>query len=492
MFGLLYSFTPSISVNRRILFFLPIILLFFLAGCNNSTTSSSPDATFSGHIVNPTSEFLVLSKDANIVDTSYLTEEDNFSFHIKNAEEGLYNFRHGYETQVIYLSPGDSLLMWGNTLLFDESLHFSGDGAPENNYLINLFLRNEKNSDLVLDYYKIEPKEFGAIVDSIKQHRQENLDNLIEEHNVSENFVEVAQKMIQYENNNLKEQYAYLVNKYFPEFSEDFPEEFFDYRDDLSFNEKSFQSNPTYLRFLDNYLINLSMKDCTGDPHVDPCYDQNNFANISKRIELIDSLTSLPLIKNYFLNRLGTAGMVMGKNREELRGILKTLQEKGIPDDDLDDLVTLGSIQLAFIPGINVSNIPLVSADGTHLESGQIFNGRTIFYLWSINSPTHHKNQHQKIDELEEKYPEINFSGINIDIGETSAWQNALRKYHYDLKNEYQLDAIEIRGNNIGSEVFNSYLNKLLFIDATGTVVIGDAYLDSPDFESRILEFLNL
>src|SRR5690606_30573408 len=160
---------------------------------------------------NPTSEFLILSRDADIVDTAYLSAEDDFFFQVDIKEEGLYNFQHGYETQVIYLTPGDSLLVWGNTLEFDESLHFSGVGAEENNYLIDLFLTNEKNSDLVLDYYKIGPGKFGSIIDSIQQDRLENLDKLIEKHQVSEKFVEIAQKIIQYETNNLKEQYVYLV-----------------------------------------------------------------------------------------------------------------------------------------------------------------------------------------------------------------------------------------------------------------------------------------
>ena len=82
--------------------------------------------------------------------------------------------------------------------------------------------------------------------------------------------------------------------------------------------------------------------------------------------------------------------------------------------------------------------------------------------------------------------------GINIDIGETSSWRNALLKYRYDLEHEYQLDEIRIQGREVGSEVFKSYLNKLLFLDEGGTVVIGDAFINSPDFESRILEFLNL
>lgn len=431
-------------------------------------------------------------KDTTVLDTSYLDEQENFSFRLKQVQEGLYSFQHSYESQIIYLAPGDSILMWANTLEFEESLHFSGIGAEKNNFLVHLFLQNEKNTDLVLNYYETPPPEFGELTDSILTHRKNRLEELAKKHDFSENFVEVAQKMIQFEYNNLREQYIYLVNKYYPEISDDFPANFFDYRKQASFNEEAFQSNPAYLRFLENYLINLSMEDCAGEPQNNECFNINDYENINKRITLIDSLTNLPMVRNHILQKLGTTGMVMGKNRSELRAILETLQEKGIPNKDFRKLLTLGSIQLAFIPGINIGNTPLVTPEGEQIRARDVIDNRTIMYIWSIHSPAHHKNQHRNIEELKKKYPDIDFIGVNIDIGETSAWKNALLKYGYDLESEYQLDNIRIQGREVNSEVFKSYLHKLLFMDAAGTVVIGDAYINSPDFESRILEFLNL
>ena len=478
-------------MNRKLLF-VSVFLLSLFASCNNSKPKNSTGAYFGGHLVNPTSKYLTLIKDTTVLDTSFLDKEDNFSFRLKDLEEGLYSFQHNYENHIIYLAPGDSLLLWGNTLEFEESLHFSGIGAEKNNFLVNLFLENEKDTELVLNYYKTPPSQFAEITDSIRTVRLDRLKDLAEKHDFSENFFEMAQKMIQFEFNNLREQYTFLVKKYYPEFAEDFPANFFDYREQLNFNEKTLRSNPVYLRFLENYLINLSMEDCTGDPQNNDCYDINNFENIKQRIELIDSLTDLPLVKNHIYNKLGSAGMVMGRNRVELREILELLQDKKLPSRDFRRLLTLGSIQLAFIPGINVGNTPLVTPEEKKIRFGDIIERPAIAYIWSLNSPAHHKTQHRAIKELKKKYPDIDFIGINIDISETSAWKNTLMKYGYDLKNEYQLGSIRLQGREVGSDVFKSYLNKLLFLDKSGTVVIGDAFLSSPDFESRILEFLNL
>ena len=289
-------------MNRHLLL-ISVILFSIFTGCNDSEPTRTSDVYFKGHIVNPTSEFLTLIKDTTTIDTSYLDNEGNFSFKFDKIQEGLYSFQHGYESQIMYLAPGDSILMWANTLEFEESLHYSGIGAEKNNYLVNLFLQNEKNTDLVLDYYKIPPSEFDNITDSIKTFRMNQLEELAEKHDFSENFVDVAEKMVQFETNNLKEQYTYLINKYYPQFSDDFPADFFAYRRNMNFNEKAFQSNPAYLRFLENYLINLSMEDCTGDPENNECFDTNDFENIRKRIILIDSLSEVPMIKKPHLQQ---------------------------------------------------------------------------------------------------------------------------------------------------------------------------------------------
>lgn len=154
-------------------------------------------------------------------------------------------------------------------------------------------------------------------------------------------------------------------------------------------------------------------------------------------------------------------------------------------------MVTLGNIQLAFIPGINIGNVPVVTSEGDTLRTRNLINNYTMVYLWSIYAPNHHKKQHDKIQELRKKYPEVDFVGLNIDIGETSAWMNALQKYDYLTDSEYQLAKIQILGRYVKSEVFKPYLDKLLFLDPTGTVVWGKGQLDSPELESNLLEFLN-
>jgi len=109
-----------------------------------------------------------------------------------------------------------------------------------------------------------------------------------------------------------------------------------------------------------------------------------------------------------------------------------------------------------------------------------------ITYYWSVNSPGHHKWQHEIIKDLREKYPEIDFIGINIDKNQFEPWVHVIKNNSYDPKFEYQL--INIRLEN---KLLKNYLNKLLFIERSGIIARGDAQLNTPDIETKILEFIS-
>ena len=79
-----------------------------------------------------------------VLDSARLDSHNKFSFTLDSLKLGLYTFKHGAEFQYLYLEPKDSLLMYLNTWDFDESLIFSGKGSAKNNFLIKLYLDQER------------------------------------------------------------------------------------------------------------------------------------------------------------------------------------------------------------------------------------------------------------------------------------------------------------------------------------------------------------
>ena len=464
-----------------------LLTFFFLfPSCEDSSKKDIVKTYVGGEIVNPTSNYVVFKKAGEVLDTVFLDSQNKFSYEMDSAETGLYLLQHRPETQNFYLKPGDSLLLRVNTFAFDESLHFSGSGSHQNNFLVEMYLLDEDNAELLLSFYETDPAEFKRKTDSITSERRNRLNRLNEKHKFSEDFLQLAEKTIQYESFDLKERYTYLFNKYRKGSKEKLPQDFHNYRKNVRFNEETLQCSPAYKRFIDNYLINRSFKWCAKQAFDDnDCYSLTDAENIKSRIRMVDDLIQLPALRKHFLSKLASLGIIMAQTREGILDVIDLMEEVGYTEDDLEDLKQLGSIQLAYLPGTTLSNVPLINTNGNAEPFENILEKPTIIFLWSIYN-TRHKEDHQLIRELRKKYPEINFIGVNLDVGEVSAWRIAVKKYGYDESKEFQLGSTRVE-----KRFFKYYLNKLLFLDSSGKVIIGDAFINSPDFESRILEFLN-
>lgn len=460
--------------------------LLFL-GCESGVSSERARFTsIGGEIINPTTRYLILQRNSKTIDTIPLGTDNRFSYQIKSPEEGLYVVKHPPESQNLYIYPGDSLLFRVNTLAFDESIHFSGIGSKRNNHMKDMFLQDESNTDLLLSYYKITPTGFAEKTDSIYSERLREFEEARLKGNFPVDFVQIAQKVIRYESYDLRERYLYLINKYYKTYAKEIPDSFTDYRKEIDFNDETLQCHPAYRRLIDDYLINKSLQWCAGSGNdYSDCSSLTNNDNVLFRIKEAAKLVQLPHLKNHFLTKLGVQGVAMANTREEMIAVLDLLKELKYDEDDLKDLRQMATIQLAYLPGTTLGTARLIDIKGEQVTLDRVVNKPTIIFLWSLFNRNHQKD-HETIRELRKKYPEINFVGVNVDVGETADWQKAVQENGYNIQREFKLGQTQIN-----KKFFQYYLNKLLFLDASGKVVIGDAFINSPDLENRILEFLN-
>lgn len=463
-----------------------LLCLFLIISACNSSDDLPNHAYIGGEILNPTTDHVVIKRNGKVLDTMLLNEKNRFNYKIENVEKGLYLLQHKPETQNIYISPGDSLLLRVNTLAFDESLHFSGKGRTRNNFMAEMFLLDEANSGLLLNFKKHNPEQFQKKADSIKQERLDHLQRVDKKHNFSPDFISLVKDVIKYENNDLKERYTFLVSKHYKEFSKQFPEDFHAYRKEIDFNSESLQCSPGYKRFLENYLINHSLSWCaqSGLDMAD-CSSLSNVENVKTRIKKAGELVQLPALRQDLLKKIAVRGIVSGTSKENLIAILRELKDQNLPEKDLNEMQQLGTIQLAYLPGTSLNNVRLLDMEGRFVTIDSILNKPTVIFLWSAYQEDHVKEQ-RLINRYRQKYPEIDFIGINLDVTEEPLWRVAVRNNNYKTENEYQLAP-----TNINKQFFQYYLDKMLFVDPDGKVVNGDTYLKSPIFETRIREFLN-
>ena len=134
-------------------------LLLLISSCKEENENTPVYTWIGGEIVNPIEDYVIILKGEQVIDSIKLNESNFFLYQAENIEAGLYSFRHK-EFQVFYLEPKDSLMLRVNTLDFDESLSYTGSGSEENNFLMEMFLHNETEIELMPKLYKLSPSNF--------------------------------------------------------------------------------------------------------------------------------------------------------------------------------------------------------------------------------------------------------------------------------------------------------------------------------------------
>lgn len=476
---------PS-SLMRPIISLAILLSIVVLTSCNDNTETSKK-VYVGGQIENPSSDYVIISKNDVDIDTFKLNDKNRFGGNLENIEPGLYVFKHPPENQIMYLEPGDSTMIFVNTLEFDESINFSGKGSKESNFLTEMYLLNQKNNDLILHYYRVKPEEFARKTDSIKEKRMTDLDELRDRYDLSEHFYELASSSINYEYYDLRERYTFLIEKYYPDFAENIPEKFHDYRKDISFNDKDSQDNYVYLNFLDDYFRTKSIENCDQNK-IDSkeCYNLNSYSNIKNRMKMVDSLIKIESIRNSFLELLAAQGIIYSQDKNNINSILDMLTKMKYSGGQIADIKQMAMIQANLLPGNNIGNLKLLNSKKDTVQLKNISKKPIITYHWSLTSQGHHKWENKIIEDLRFKYPEINFIGINIDKDQLETWQERINNKPYDADFEYKLEMLRVKQN-----LLKNYLNKLLFISPDGKIIRGDVQLNSPDLESKILEFIS-
>lgn len=465
----------------RVSIFLVLIALF--CSCDSRNKNSTK---IGGQIISPLSDKITLLKDGKVIDSIFLSPNGKFKYEFDLTDEGVFFFRHQQETQMLYLKPGDSLVMRINTVEFDESLTFGGDSSKENNFLIDHFLENEKNNQLILSYYKIDPSEFITKSDSILNERLKSLEKLEQQENLTPLFKDIAFKTISVEYFDMRERYAFLIRKYFPEKATLINDSYFAYRTKVDFDDKSMMNHFGYLRFLDNYFKNQSTMDCPPITEDRYCWNLNSYHNLKKRITLVLDKLDDEVLKFRFFNRFISREIILATTEEDIKDALEVAKSLNFTEDKREYLTRLANFQTTFLVNKNIGHLKLHDLNGESVQINEVLQGKpSVIHVWSSNSPNFYNARFSQIKDLEKKYPEVNFIGINIDFKNPNAWKKVVSNLELN-SNQFQ-----VIGQDHNKDLYANYLNKVLFIDADATVKQGEMLLNSISIKSMLVEFLN-
>ncbi|MFK5879426.1 MAG: hypothetical protein QM478_08005 [Flavobacteriaceae bacterium] len=447
-------------------FILLFIAIITLISCTN--TNETCDATyFGGHIINPKQNFILLSKGDVVIDTIHLDSYNNFITEVNIDEEGLYSFNHGIEYQYIYFEPKDSILIRLNTWDFDESLAFSGRGAEKNNFLITLYLQNEKDEQNFSPYYNLNSEKFEKKITSSKAMNNFLYDQLKESGiEITPKFDQLAQIAINYPLNRKKEFYPFIHKNRFQ--LNDYPtvsDTYFDFRKNVDLNQEAFIDFIPYISYVSSYVNVISYK---NKP-----MESNQTVVVLNTI--IDNIT-VERLKNRLLrqtiyNDFREAKMTCAINKEAL----EIFNDNCTNEDFLNQINALASDCEEITQNTNIDNFEVLSTNNEILRINSIINNnKAVIYFWSptIISPD---MLVKKVKYLELKYSNLMFVGINMDPTELS------NKVNSKLRNQFYLPKTSSAHNFV-----KSLEPRTILIDNNGIVTNSFTYLTSPHLERQL------
>jgi len=427
-------------MQRRLLY----LSLFVLMGCDVAVEKKDT-VFFAGEIVNPTSGHIVLYKGDDFVDSARLDSNNRFSFRLDSLENGLYHFKHHPEYQYVYLKKGDSLLIRLNTMDFDESLVFSGNGGGINNFLLELFLAHEAEAPLIYSMYRLKPEEFHKKIDSLKRSKLEQLEILKSETDLSEKEGKIAEASIVYNYYTFKEKYPFK-HKYYTgdKVIDKLPPSFYDYRKNVTFENKEFTYLRPYYNFMINHLGNRTYVSCSEKCGIENDMVQNHLHFNRHKLKLIDSLVKEKDLKdNLFRNVAFDYLLQIHDTEENNKVFIENFHQLSGNNKHISEINELYEGIRNMQPNKEIPNISVLDTAGTQISLREIAkNTKTVFYFWSGTDKRHFENITRRAHQLSSKMPEYSFVGINLNTDD-SKWKVMMETRNLDKALQYRVEDFE-------------------------------------------------
>ena len=414
------------------------ILLFISVAILSSCKNDNKQTFFNGKILNKSSEKIILSIDENPLYNSLISESGNFSIIIDSLESGLYNFFLQPEFQYVILEEGDSIYIRLNSLDFDESLVFMGKGSAKNNFLIDVFLKNEEHNDILNSYYNASFDDFLIKVDSLFNNQKELFKEFKKNNHLSFLSENIIFDAIKYPL--LKKIQSYIVSN-----NLDLNRLVIDYsKYDIDFNNNSISSYKPYIDFIYLYSFNLSKN-----------ISKNNFQ--VERLKILDSLVKSDNIKSKLFRFLAFEILLNEKSLKEKKIFFEEFKNISNYSSINNEVEILLKNQLQLSPGNSFPSIKGYDLNG-NIKDISTIDSKKIIFFWSYDQNAHLNSIYQKINSLENKYLSYKLISLNIN-DDFDKWKSNYKP----TKNVTELQTNDFE-----------YMSKKLILDNLNKVFIVD------------------
>ena len=457
--------------------FLLLAMVVSLSSCKEKYAEDDFQAYFGGEVTNPTNRYVLFGKDNEVFDTIPLNADNTFFKSFASLKPGLYTFRHDPEYQYVYFDKNDSLMVRINSRDFDESIVFCGKGDEKNNFMMELYLRNERDKNKLFPFFDKDIATFTKHADSTykdnKKYYKKNKDRI----DWSPGFDFFANAMIDYNYFGKKEIYP-QIHRVRTGNTQEIPKDFYAFRKDIDFNDATLSNFSPFITYMSHMLNNMA-----SEPNGDS-FDEVDLAlrNTINKIRIADTLIKNDKIKNALLNSIAFNYLLEDQNIVNNRKFLDAYLQHSTDKTKKNEIIEIGKAISMLKPGNHLPKVNFQKADGSIVSSDQLTKGnKTVFYFWTENLNTHFVEANKKAIQLKTNHPEYNFVAINVD-GDAKKWKSLLKDYKFDgITQLHSTNFEELRKKWAIIKI-----HRTIIVDSDGTIRNAFTNLFNADFSHQL------
>ena len=460
---------------KKILLLNAIILIF--SSCSKQFKDDNFTAYFGGEITNPTNSYVLFCKDSKVIDSILLNKDNTFFIKIDSLTPGLYSFKHEPEYQYVYFEKNDSLMISLDSKNFDESLVFSGRGEQKNNFLMDLYLKNQQDKSTLFSVLDLNVADFSRNINTSYQLKEKFYNSRKETIKWSDDFDIYAKGMLQFYQYSKKEMYPMVHKMRTGENIKDkLPKNFYDFRQDIDFNDNKFTDFSPFVKYLSAMLNNIACdKEFQNLSNIDKTLEIN-----IKKLDIADTLFDNAKIKNKILDNIAFNYLLEDQNIENNKKFLDRFYQLS-DKSNKNDIIKIGnSIQL-LKPGNVLPKVDLVDLNNKKGTLDSFITKKTVLFFWTESLESHMIAAHKKIMILQKNHPEYQFIAVNVNQNQQQ-WTDFLANYKF--KNILELRAVNFE--DIRTKLVINKINRTLIINADKTINNAFDNIFAVEFESHL------
>ncbi len=466
----------STKLHTLLLLTTSVITLF--CSCDKAYKGDNYTAYFGGEVTNPNNPYILFCRNSEVIDSAKIDENNRFFIKFDSLTPGMYTFKNEPEYQYVYFDKNDSIMVRINAKDFDNSVIFCGRGDRKNNFLMEMYMKNEEDRSTLFDVFDYSIADFTKNIDSSYASKKKFYDIKKEAIKWSDEFDKYAKATIDFHHYSKKEMYptAHMMRTG-EDIYEKLPTDFYDYRKMIDYNDVQLSGFSPFVNYLSYMLNNVSTI------HYHNHYSQVDLelrTNI-KKLNFADSLIKNKAVKNIILNNIAFTYLLEDQNMVNNKIFLDTYHKYSTDKSKKNEIIKIGNaIQLLKI-GNALPKVELVDSNNHLISSNDILKKKTVIFLWTENLSSHMIAAHKKIVALKSKHLDYQFIGINLDKDQ-DLWKAKLKELEYAGITEFRCTNFE----DLKAKWAIMKVHRTIVLDQNGAIKNAFTNLFDVNFEKEL------